>query len=123
MLLIITIFYSFPARAQEITVGSKTFTESVILGEVLKQIIEEQGYEAQHLKGLGGTRVLWNSMLKGEIDIYAEYTGTLTQEIFSGVEIESQDQLQKQLLKHDIVMSKPLGFNNTYILGMKKAVR
>lgn len=64
MLLIITIFYSFPARAQEITVGSKTFTESVILGEVLKQIIEEQGYEAQHLKGLGGTRVLWNSMLK-----------------------------------------------------------
>lgn len=36
------------------------------------------------------------------------------------MEIESQDQLQKQLLKHDIVMSKPLGFNNTYILGMKK---
>ena len=53
-----------------IKIGSKKFTESVILGELLKQIAESTGAEAEHRAELGGTRVLWNALRKGEIDIY-----------------------------------------------------
>ncbi|NIP39820.1 MAG: ABC transporter permease subunit [Candidatus Dadabacteria bacterium] len=106
--------------SKEIVVGSKTFTESVILGEIIKQLVEQSGKQTKHLSGLGGTRVLWNSLNKGEVDIYPEYTGTLIQEIFSGRKIEGIDQLRQELGKYGIGMTAPLGFNNTYILGMKK---
>ena len=63
-----------------ITVGSKSFTESVILGEMLRHLVRQAGIEANHRRQLGGTRVLWNALLSGEIDAYPEYTGTLMQE-------------------------------------------
>jgi len=108
-----------PLCEEVLKVGSKTFTESVILGEIIKQIAEHEGYKVTYLQELGGTRVLWNSLLKGEIDIYPEYTGTLIQEILSGKNIESIEQLENELLNLNIGISKPLGFNNTYIVGMK----
>jgi osmoprotectant transport system permease protein len=108
------------SSSKEIVVGSKTFTESVILGEIIKQIIKEQGLEVKYLSGLGGTRVLWNSLIKGEIDIYPEYTGTLIQEIFSHKEINDLEHLNIELQKNSIGMTGPLGFNNTYILGMNR---
>ncbi|HSG31606.1 MAG TPA: glycine betaine ABC transporter substrate-binding protein [Thermodesulfobacteriota bacterium] len=118
--LFIILFFTSSLQSKEIVVGSKTFTESVILGEIIKQVVEKEGIQTRHISGLGGTRVLWSSLKKGEIDIYPEYTGTLIQEIFSDRKIESTDQLRSELHKLGIGMTDPLGFNNTYILGMKK---
>ncbi|NIX14441.1 MAG: ABC transporter permease subunit [Candidatus Dadabacteria bacterium] len=118
--LFLILYFTSSVQSKEIVVGSKTFTESVILGEIIKQLVEKEGIQTRHMSGLGGTRVLWSSLKKGEIDIYPEYTGTLIQEIFSGRKIENTYQLRIELQKVGIGMTDPLGFNNTYILGMKK---
>ena len=68
---------------QKITIASKTFTESVVLGEILAGLVRHAGHETEHRRQLGGTRILWNALVRGEIDIYAEYTGTITREILS----------------------------------------
>ena len=65
--------------AQTPTVGSKNFTESVILGEIARGLGREAGVEVTHRRQLGGTRILWRALLDGEIDAYPEYSGTLLQ--------------------------------------------
>lgn len=103
-------------------IGSKKFTESVILGEILSQIAMSRGAETKHLKELGGTRVLWNALKNGDIDVYPEYTGTIIQEILSDKDIQNEGDLTRELSKYGIKISAPLGFNNTYSLGMKKGL-
>ncbi|MBL1212124.1 MAG: ABC transporter permease subunit [Ignavibacteriae bacterium] len=98
-------------------IGSKKFTESVILGEMISQKLNHSGYSSMHKRELGGTRVLWNGLLQGEIDIYIEYTGTIIQEIFAGESID-ENNLSEKLKSFGVLMSKPLGFNNTYAIGM-----
>ncbi|MFV1975995.1 MAG: glycine betaine ABC transporter substrate-binding protein [Candidatus Scalindua sp.] len=106
----------------EIKIGSKKFTESVILGEIVTHLITSTGEQPIYLRELGGTRVLWNALIKGEIDIYPEYTGTISQEILSGEEVRSEEEIRQALIKHGIKMTKALGFNNTYAIGMKEEV-
>ena len=60
------------AAAESIVTGSKKFTESVILGEILAGLARSAGAAAQHRRELGGTRVLWGALLKGDIDFYPE---------------------------------------------------
>lgn len=106
-------------RAQEtVKVGSKLFTESVILGQVATQISEAKGIETEFFEQLGGTRILWNALLKGEIDVYPEYTGTLIQEILRNPEINGMQELNEALSEFDVIATNSLGFNNTYALGM-----
>ena len=107
-------------KGNEIKVGSKKFTESVILGEIISELAESEGADVNYRKELGGTRVLWNGLLSGEIDIYPEYTGTITEEILSGKNIKTQEELKQELTKSGIAISESLGFNNTYALGMKR---
>lgn len=109
-------------QAQEsIKVGSKLFTESVILGQVATQLSEVQGVETEFFEQLGGTRILWNALLKGEIDVYPEYTGTLIQEILRNPEINGMQELNEALAEFNVVGTNPFGFNNTYALGMLKS--
>jgi osmoprotectant transport system permease protein len=82
--LLITIRPVFCENGKEIRIGSKKFTESVILGEIATGLISTVHQPVRHLRELGGTRVLWNALLKGEIDLYPEYTGTIIQEILAG---------------------------------------
>lgn len=105
-----------------VTIGSKAFTESVVLGEMLRQLAEAAGVEAEHRRQLGGTRVLWNALRNGDIDAYAEYDGTLIQEIFRDRRIDDRRQLQRALAEFGLRMSPPLGFNNTYALGVSAAI-
>lgn len=102
-----------------ITIGSKSFTESVILGEMLKHLAQQTGNVASHRKQLGGTRILWNALLTGEIDAYPEYTGTLLQEILVKERLQTDEQLRQALAKRGLRMTRSLGFNNTYAIGMK----
>ena len=116
--LIITPFLSL--LAQDIKIGSKKFTENVLLGEIAAQLAETKSENVKHFKELGGTVVLWNALLNGDIDIYPEYTGTLRYEILAGKKFSNDEQLRNYLKELKIKLSEPLGFDNTYILGMRK---
>ncbi len=108
------------AAEQSVRVASKTFTESVILAEIVRLLVESEGLECDHQAELGGTRVLWNALVAGEIDAYAEYSGTLTQEILAGRNLSTLDGIRTALAEFEIELTAPLGFNNTYALGMRK---
>ena len=71
------------AESQELKVGSKAFTESVVLGEMIAHLAQDAGALVLHHRQLGGTRVLWDALLLGEIDVYPEYTGTIANEILA----------------------------------------
>jgi osmoprotectant transport system permease protein len=108
-----------PAGARTVVVGSKVFTESVVLGEIVVARLEADGHRAEHRRALGGTRVVWNALLRGDVDVYVEYTGTIVQELLAGEEDVRADTLDSVLAKHGIAIAAPLGFNNTYVLGVR----
>jgi osmoprotectant transport system permease protein len=112
------LFFSLEAKAAEpVQVGSKSFTESVILGEMATQLGNDAGIKTVHRSQLGGTRILWNALHSGQIDAYPEYTGTIVQELLPGTD-PTGDALQKELASRGIGMTRALGFNDTYALGM-----
>ena len=109
----------------KVRVGSKSFTESVILGDLLAHLGTQAGAEVEHLSELGGTQVLWKALVSGDIDAYVDYTGTI-QELLSklvapGVELRTESDMRSAMATLDIVMSDRIGFNNTYALGMREA--
>lgn len=110
---------------RELRIGSKKFTESVVLGEIATQVLLDAGFEAAHRRELGGTRVVWGALVGGDIDAYVEYTGTLVQEIFADRGIGSADApdtaLDAALVESGVVSAGELGFDNTYAIGMAKA--
>jgi len=113
------------ARAEEsrpVRIGTKEFTESVILGDMLDLLARDAGNATEFRPGLGGTRVLWDALRTDRIDIYPEYTGTLIQEILSSERLAGEAALRAALAERGIVMSRSLGFNNTYGVGMQKDV-
>jgi glycine betaine/choline ABC-type transport system substrate-binding protein len=57
----------------EVRIVSKSFTGSVILGDVVALLVQNTGALPVHRQGLGCTRVLWNTLVRGEINIYPEY--------------------------------------------------
>ena len=116
-----------PAVAEEegvktLAVGSKSFTESVILGEMMRQLAVDAGADVIHRRQLGGTRVVWNALLSGEIDAYPEYTGTLLHETLAGEDLGTVERLRAALMARGIGMTDGLGFNNTYAIGMTAAL-
>lgn len=107
-----------PETCYPVTVGSKKFTENVILAEIITRMIEQRQLTVDHKRELGGTRILWDALMHGDIDIYPEYTGTLMQELLASETISGFTQLRSSLARYGIAISEPLGFNNTYVLGM-----
>jgi osmoprotectant transport system permease protein len=104
----------------DVKVGSKKFTESVILGEIIADLAKNAGAMVVHRRELGGTRVLWDALLKGDTDIYPEYTGTISREILAGKGITDETALREALKIRGIHMTRSLGFSDTYAIGMKK---
>lgn len=106
----------------QVTIGSKQFTESIILAELATQLMRHQAVRVKHRSGLGGTRLLWRALLTGEIDIYPEYTGTLKREILGaeGPPTPTPEALAARLREQGILMTAPLGFHNSYALGMRE---
>jgi osmoprotectant transport system permease protein len=109
------------ASEPTLVIGSKSFTESVILGEMMRQLATESGAVAVHRRQLGGTRVVWNALLNGEVDAYPEYTGTLLNEILAEDRLGTTERLRAALAARGIGMTGALGFNNTYAIGMQAA--
>ncbi|WP_263785683.1 glycine betaine ABC transporter substrate-binding protein [Salinibacter grassmerensis] len=111
-----------PAQGQAtdstLALGSKKFTENVILGWMGTHLIRAEGLTATHREELGGSRFLWEALRRGDIDAYPEYTGTLRQELLADVDV-APGALADTLARYGIAMTAPLGFNNTYALGMR----
>lgn len=103
---------------QKIEIGSKKFTESVIIGEIIQQYLSSQNILSTHQKQLGGTRVLWNAIRKGDIDIYPDYTGTLQYEIFAGENVNELSNLRDRVQQEGLDITGSLGFENNYAIGM-----
>jgi osmoprotectant transport system permease protein len=97
-----------------VRIGSKKFTESVILGEILTLSLQREGIDAEHLKEFGGTLIVWNALETGEIDAYVEYSGTLLHEILR----TDAAGMHGMLTAKKLSVSRPLGFNNTYAIGV-----
>ncbi|MEO6263768.1 MAG: glycine betaine ABC transporter substrate-binding protein [Luteimonas sp.] len=101
-----------------VVIGSKNFTESVILGEIGTGLARGANIPVEHRRQLGGTRIVWRALEGGQIDAYPEYTGTLVQEILQ-LPDATPAQLRAALAKRGLAMTPPLGFDNTYALGMR----
>jgi osmoprotectant transport system permease protein len=107
--------------APRVGVGSKAFTENVILGEMLTLLAREAGADAIHKAELGGTQIAFSSLKSGQIDAYPEYTGTLALEILRDNRPLSHADFQRALAPHGIKVSRPLGFSNSYAIGVKRS--
>lgn len=103
-----------------VVVGSKTFTESYILGEIVAQILEDTGEVlVERNLGLGGSGITFKALTEGEMDIYPEYTGTIREAILKNPLLNDEETLKRILdQKYGLHMSPSLGFNNTYALAL-----
>ncbi|MGH8739819.1 MAG: glycine betaine ABC transporter substrate-binding protein [Burkholderiales bacterium] len=104
--------------AETLRVGSKRFTESYILGELLAQLAG-----AEHRPGLGNTAILYEALKSGAIDVYPEYTGTIAREILKTEEALDLAALNRRLQPLGLAVSVPLGFSNSYALGTRMDIK
>ena len=98
-------------------VGSKRFTESYILGEILRQTAATAG-PAEHRQGLGNTAVVLAALKAGAIDVYPEYLGTIDAEILGHRAPASREVIAKELAEQGLGLGAALGFANGYALAM-----
>jgi osmoprotectant transport system permease protein len=103
-----------------VIVGSKNFTEQVILGELLAQALEDEGHPVVRKLDLGGTFICDRALRGGDIDVYVEYTGTAATAVFhQDVEHDPRaafEQVRAQYAAVGITALAPLGFNNTFAI-------
>jgi len=116
-----TFLFAAAARAAGepvLRVGSKRFTESYILGELLAQTAAPHA-RVEHKQGLGNTAIVLAALKSGSIDVYPEYTGTISLEILKHAEPVALEQMQRELAAQGLGIAVPLGFNNTYALAVR----
>lgn len=113
---------SATAEPPPLTVGAKTFTESLTLAEIAKFLGEDIDLPMNPVAELGGTQVLWGALRSAEIAAYPEYTGTIREELFRGENLPDDLALRSRLLEEGISATAPLGFNNTYAIGIKESL-
>jgi osmoprotectant transport system permease protein len=116
---------SSPATAVRVAVGSKDFTESAILAEIVSQLLEARGVLVERNFELGGN-LPHDALLAGKMDLYPEYTGTSYTAILKHSPITDPravyDQVKKEYAeKFNLTVSEPLGFENTFAILVRGA--
>lgn len=118
-----------PARQEEettIRIGSKNFTEQLILAEIMAQVLEEQTeLKVERAFNLGGTMICHNALLEGQIDLYPEYTGTgltaiLNQEAMTDPAATFRTVAAAYRQQFQLEWLSPFGFNNTYAITVRR---
>ena len=104
---------------ETIVVGSKNFTESVILGELIAQRLEKAGCNVERKLDLGGTLVCDKAMTSGALDVYPEYSGTAQAAILAGK--VPMAELPNAYAKRGLHWGPALGFENTFAMIVRKA--
>jgi osmoprotectant transport system permease protein len=111
------------ADAPTLRVGSKAFAESVVLGEAAGLIAADAGAPVEDRPALGGTRLCWDALVSGALDLYPEYTGTLREEILKDEGAPGDlEGLRATLAARGLGLIGPLGFDNRYALAMREEV-
>ena len=108
----------------EVTIGSKEFTEQLILGQIAIHALEDHGIPTEDETGLGGTIVAREALERGDLDMYWEYTGTALVEFF-GMDVitdpeESYATVSETDLENDLIWLDYTPFNNTYTIMMRQ---
>jgi osmoprotectant transport system substrate-binding protein len=110
-----------------IVVGSKNFTESDLLGEIVAQQIERRtGLRAERRFHLGGTFVCHEAITSGQIDLYVEYTGTAYTAVLKLPLLKDPDSLRRAVAaeygrRFDLVWGQPFGFNNSFAMLVRRS--
>jgi osmoprotectant transport system substrate-binding protein len=116
-----------PSHANRIVIGSKNFTESLMLGELLAQIVEARTHlKVERRFYLAGTYICQQAMLAGRIDIYPEYTGTaltavLKQKVEGGRTAVYQRVKSEYETRFGLTLGPPFGFNDTFAMEIRGA--
>lgn len=119
-------FYSTAHADDKIVIGSKNFTEQLILGNMLADLIEAKTHlKVERKLNLGGTQVAFSALTNGNIDMYVDYTGTGLVDILKQKPDNNPERVyqtvQKEFnKKYGIELLNPLGFNNTYALAVRQ---
>jgi osmoprotectant transport system permease protein len=113
--------YGWRNRDEVIRVGSKNFTEQILLGELLAQTIETKtGLHVERRLNLGGTFICDRAVRSGDIDLYVEYSGTAQTAIFhEPVDTDSRsvfNAVRKRYAGAGLTLLDPLGFENTFAI-------
>jgi len=108
----------------KLVVGSKNFTENILLAHMMAILIEENlDIRVERKVNLGGSNVAWQALLNDEIQLYPEYTGTIVANYYREETGNAEETLAraKELVERDnLKFLEPWGFNNTYTLAVKQ---
>ncbi len=106
-------------------VGSKNFTEQIVLGELLAQAIEREGLKVERRFNLGGTAIAHQALISGGIDTYVEYSGTSLTAIFDLPPSTDSNlvfaQVRDRYAALGVTAMPRLGYNNTFAILVRKA--
>jgi osmoprotectant transport system permease protein len=117
---LLALLLPLPVLSEELVVGSKRFTESYILGEIVAQTAAAAGQPVRHRQGMGNTAILFEALKAGEIHLYPDYTGTIARELLKS-EVTGLDALNRGLRAANLGVAVRFGFDNTYALAMLEA--
>jgi osmoprotectant transport system permease protein len=122
--LLLSLAIAWPRGRRPVIVGSKNFTEQVILGEVMAAHLERRGFEVRRRLNLGGALLCHQAVRSGEIDLYPEYTGTALADILKRPVSSDPDEVLR-IVRDDYAglgldVGRPLGFDNSYALVMRR---
>lgn len=105
---------------RDVVVGSKNFTEQVVLGELLAQAIERSGIKVERRFNLGGTAIAHQALVSGAIDAYVEYSGTSLTAVFNQPPSTQADQVFETIRDRyaalGVTAMPRLGFDNTFAI-------
>jgi osmoprotectant transport system permease protein len=118
--LLVSLWTTSAFARQTVTIGSKKFTESYVLGEIVKKKLEDAGFRVEHKQGMGGTIILWSALKSAQIQMYPDYTGTIVEEILKRKDRPSEKEIRNELARSDIGMTESLGFEDKYALVIRR---
>lgn len=125
LLLVTTLSGCIFKEEDALIIGSRNNTESIILSNLMGQLIEEKtGINVTYKENLGGSNVVWTAMLNGKIDVIPDYTGTIVINYYQETTGNADETLAKtkELVSADgITALESFGFNNTYTLALDEA--
>lgn len=109
----------------KIIVGSKNFTEQLIVGHMVGLLMEDAGYPVEYQLRLGGSGLVHEALVNGDVNVYVEYTGTGLTVMLKEDPISDPDEVYEKVKadykeKWDLVWLEPWGFNNTYTVTMRQ---
>ncbi len=125
LLLTVLLASCAPSHSNRIVIGSKNFTESLVLGEIMAQLIESRTQmKVERHFYLAGSYICQQAILAGRIDIYPEYTGTaLTAILKQKVEGDRAGVYQRVKSEYEtrfaLTLGPPFGFNNTFAMEIR----